>query len=162
MVFAINPPIEGNKTLANFQYLAEQQNGTSLVNSNVQAAQQGSQASTVSINVGAGAAAATAAAPPGQASVVQGSGTTDSGAVCGCSCLCGTNAFPPDAGIGAFGGALGESHFAPCLAGRSIANMSNAGTLPGISAPTAAAAVAGVMPPAGAYPSGAARRLKYY
>jgi hypothetical protein len=67
--------------------------------------------STVSINIGNGnAAAATpgASAAGTQPSVVAGTGTTGSGQACSCECLCGSGSFPPNAGIGAFGGFLGK------------------------------------------------------
>lgn len=71
--------------------------------------------STVSINLGgAGAAAATAAGSA--ASVVTGTGTTGNGQACSCECLCGSGSFPPDAGVGAFGGFLGVYHL-QCFSG---------------------------------------------
>lgn len=64
-------------------------------------------ASTVSINVGSGKPMATAAI--GQPSVVPGQGMTSNGQACACECLCGSGSFPPNAGVGAFGGFLGKN-----------------------------------------------------
>jgi hypothetical protein len=106
-------------------------------------------ASTISIkpgNVAAATGAPAAAGAPGSPqapSVVAGQGTTGNGQACGCSCLCGQAAFPPNVGLGAFGGALG-------MVSRSVERHDSKaykkiGEMP--VAPGAAASV-GAMPPA--------------
>lgn len=65
-------------------------------------------ATTISINIGGSNPSATASI--GKPSVVPGQGTTGNGQACACECLCGSGSFPPNAGVGAFGGFLGK-HF---------------------------------------------------
>jgi plastocyanin len=99
MTFSINPTM--NKTQADFQQMAIQQNGTGST-AVIAGGAAKSSATTVSV------AAATSTASTG--TIVAGSGTVV-GDSCSCSCLCGVAAFPNAAvqGIGAFGGLPGRS-----------------------------------------------------
>ncbi|MCJ1239243.1 hypothetical protein MMC14_007237, partial [Varicellaria rhodocarpa] len=117
MTFSINPTAE--KTQAEFMAMAIAQNGTaSAPPAAVSAAAAASAPPAVAsaaaaasappaVASAAPAAASAAAAPPaassGLATVVAGTGTMN-GDSCSCSCLCGVNAFPSNAGIGNFGG----------------------------------------------------------
>lgn len=94
MVFAINPTAD--KSFAAFQQMAMQQNGTAT-----------GAASAAAPPASSAAAAAPPATSSASSSVVQGTGSMNGGQ-CTCSCLCGTNAFPAGAGIGAMGGLSGS------------------------------------------------------
>lgn len=118
MVFSINPPETGDKTMADFKTLAIKTNGTDLVEGGLQIVDPGAAAapSTVSVVAGGGEAAATgtappsappAASPPPPAQVIAGSGMDGQGIACSCQCLCGVASFPPSAAINNFGGFAG-------------------------------------------------------
>lgn len=100
MVFSINPT--ANKTQADFQAMAIQQNGTA---SATTPAILGGTASATTVSV--------AAATASSGTVVAGTGTINTGGACDCSCLCGVAAFPNALqGIGGFGGMSGAMPFA--------------------------------------------------
>ncbi|KAF1986601.1 hypothetical protein K402DRAFT_412633 [Aulographum hederae CBS 113979] len=117
MVMSINAPPSGDNTLDAFKSRAVLTGQPKqLAGIQAPAAQPPAPASTVTVVAGAaapsGAAGATGAgtgagAPAPSATVVQGQGQTGAGAACGCQCLCGQNSFPPNAGLGEFGGFLG-------------------------------------------------------
>ena len=122
MVFVVNPAPDTGKptdqTLQNFMQKAIGENkaaqapGSGLVAAG--AVQQSAAGKTVTISV-AGQAAATGSAGAA-ATTVAGQGTTGNGQACGCTCLCGTNAFPQGAGQGQFGGFLGQMPMSPAQA----------------------------------------------
>lgn len=116
MVFSVNaaPGSIGNSHSA-FQQAAIRKEGKDLKLNAIVAAQPVPQvASTVTLrpgNVAAGTAPSPVAGAPGaaQPSVVAGQGTTGNGQPCGCSCLCGSGAAPPQGvGQGSFGGVIGK------------------------------------------------------
>ncbi|KAL5120065.1 hypothetical protein ACEQ8H_001890 [Pleosporales sp. CAS-2024a] len=110
MVFSVNAPTTGNKTMANFKALAVQTNGTSLVDSSIQVVDAAAAApapAPVIVEAG-GSATSPASAGNGAAVVIAGTGTDGQGQACSCSCLCGTNSFPPNAAINNFGGFPGQ------------------------------------------------------
>lgn len=98
MTFSINPT--STKTQAAFMAAAIKQNGTS-------SATSWGSGTSGSAGWGSGTSGSSSAAAPG-ATVVAGTGVDGTGAACSCECLCGTNAFPPGSGIGAFGGIGGQ------------------------------------------------------
>jgi len=96
MVFAINPTKE--KSIDAFKSMAIQQNGTAA-------------ATTVATAVATSSTAITlVAAPPGASSapVATGVGQAANGNTCVCQCLCAVGQFPPNAGIGSYGGFPGS------------------------------------------------------
>jgi hypothetical protein len=117
MMFSVNAPPAGN-THSQFKAVAIKESGKGLKLDAIVADQPVSQvASTITVNAGGVAAVATPGAPgasgapgapSGQASVVPGQGQTGNGQPCGCNCLCGSQAAPPNAGQGAFGGFFGK------------------------------------------------------
>jgi hypothetical protein len=111
MVFSVNAPSSGAEEHSVVKMAAIKAQGKGFkIAAIVATAPVQEVASTVSINPGNVGAQATGAAPAaGQATVVPGQGTTGNGQECGCSCLCGAGSFPPDAGVGEFGGFLGMS-----------------------------------------------------
>ncbi|KAI9815046.1 MAG: hypothetical protein M1827_002889 [Pycnora praestabilis] len=116
MVFSINP--SANKTQAEFQQMAIQQNGTMTMSSaSVQAADATTMTTYSTVTVAANTmymsttTAAAAAVSSTGSTVVSGSGSSSSDGTCSCSCLCGVAAFPPDAGMGMFGGMSGSMSY---------------------------------------------------
>jgi hypothetical protein len=129
MVFSINPTAQ--KSQADFQAMAIQQNGTS--SSGSSSSGYGSSGSSGSSGYGSSGSSGSgssvwmsysttttssySAATPASSSssssdssgsVASGSGLTGSGEACSCSCLCAAGDFPTGSGIGAIGGMGGE------------------------------------------------------
>ncbi|MCJ1369455.1 hypothetical protein MMC20_000666 [Loxospora ochrophaea] len=103
MVFSINPT--ANKTQADFEAMAVQQNGTAAA---MPAAAPPAVATMMTIASAAAistpvAASAVAAATSAAPSVAIGNGESTDGS-CSCSCLCGQSGFPAMGGMGNFGG----------------------------------------------------------
>jgi hypothetical protein len=98
MVFAVNPTAE--KGFDAFKSMAIQQNGTAA-------------ATTAATAAATSTAVTVVAAPPNASSgpVSNGSGQSPDGNTCACQCLCAVGQFPPNAGIGSYGGFPGSYYF---------------------------------------------------
>lgn len=109
MVFSINAKFDGEKTMAQFKQLAIKTNGTTLVDSAIQAVNPEAAAAppTVTVLAGGAVASASGGSALATATVVAGSGTDGAGQTCTCSCLCGMNSFPASAAVNNFGGFAG-------------------------------------------------------
>ncbi|KIW05245.1 uncharacterized protein PV09_03781 [Verruconis gallopava] len=112
MVLTINPPLEsqpGNHTAFKAAAISAGNPGGRVAA--IVAATPASQVgSTISVQVGGTASQTSAAAAVAQSGiVVQGTGRTNNGQPCGCSCLCGGSASPPSGvAAGNFGGVVGQ------------------------------------------------------
>ena len=109
MVFAINAPTTGNKTMSAFVNNAINKNSTKSANlglAPIQSVDANAAAAPSTVTVAAGGSAATAAAA--SATVIAGQGTDSAGNACGCQCLCGVNSFPQQAAVNNFGGFAGQ------------------------------------------------------
>lgn len=113
MIFTVNPPPEGAAgSHTNFKRVAITIGNPGLKNAGIQAAGAVPQLAGPAVSIrpqGAGAAAATGAALPA-GTTVPGVGRQGNGQPCSCNCLCGAGmaAAPANAGMGGFGGVVGE------------------------------------------------------
>jgi plastocyanin len=112
MVFSINAPSAGDKTMAAFKQLAIKQNGTEqapLTAAAINVVQPGAAAAPTTVTILAGGAnnAVATATGTGAATVATGTGTDNQGNSCTCQCLCGVNQFPAAAAVNNFGGFAG-------------------------------------------------------
>ncbi|ORY10859.1 hypothetical protein BCR34DRAFT_485059 [Clohesyomyces aquaticus] len=115
MVFSINAPLTGEKTMSAWKQIAIQKNGTASLTTaaiaQVGATQAAAPPKPVTVIAGGGAAGAaasgTASAGGAAASVAAGQGLTGDGQACSCQCLCGVNSFPAVAAQNNFGGFAG-------------------------------------------------------
>ncbi|KAF2461383.1 hypothetical protein BDY21DRAFT_278496 [Lineolata rhizophorae] len=113
MVFSINAATAGDKTFQDFKQLAIQINGTEAVPLESAAIQQpGATAVESAVTVIAHASSTVAPAMVHETSAVaMGQGFAADGSACNCHCLCdaASGAIPAVAGVGSFGGVVGES-----------------------------------------------------
>lgn len=123
-VFAVNPATDTGKstdqTTANLVFKAIGENKQAAAAMGIVAAGAVSQAAAASPTVtvsAVGAAAASGGAAAASATTVAGQGTTGNGQACGCTCLCGVSNVAAGAGVGQFGGFLGEMAQSPAQQG---------------------------------------------